>query len=108
MSIMRRGGENGVVKEGDYVALVINYEADYGTVVEKASRLFGVNSSRCCLVHTTGSRILDRQINESGRMRSWCIRRYLASSYARSTAVRLWLLVEDEEVWSNTCSAYKL
>ena len=85
------------VNGGDYVALVINYEDDYGTVVEKASKLLGISSSSCCLVHSSGCRILDKKINENGRTRSWCIGRYLESFYARITAVKLGLLLEDDD-----------
>ena len=94
--------KNSVVKGGDYVALVINYEADYGTVIEKASKLLGISSSSCCcLVHTTGTRIVDGQMN--GGMR-WCIGRYLESFYARTTSVRLGLLVDDEDENEEVCS----
>ena len=90
---------------GDYVALVINYDADYAAVVEKASKVLGLNpDAEKCLVHTSGSRIIEEQINENGRMRAWCIGRYLQFVYARSTSVRLGILVEDlqEEVYRNT------
>ena len=97
MCAMRRSAKKGIVKKsGDYMVVVINYEAEYNTVVEKAAKVLGLQAETCSLVHTNGSRIVNEVIVANGKRHTWCIGKYIESIYARTSAVRLGLFPEDE------------
>ena len=87
------------------MAVVINYDAEYHTVIKKAAKVLGIKAKSCSLVHTNGSRIVDEYILVNERRRVWSIGKYLESVYARTSGVRLGLFPEDEcaEVYTIIC-----
>lgn len=70
---MCRSEQNSTVRdrECDFMALVINPEADYDTVIEKAASILGLNPAICSLVHLSGRKITQRNIIENGTSYRW-------------------------------------
>ena len=84
-------------KKGDYVALVIDFEADYESFVNKAARMFPLEANKCSLVHTNGTYIVEGIVLNNKRQ-PWCIGRYLQFAYARTSGVKLGIFHEDESI----------
>ena len=93
---MQRKGSNGIEKIGDYVGMMVDFDANYENVVKKAADVLKLEAKQCSLVHANGTRIVDEEIINNNKRQPWSIGKYLQFVFTRATGVKLGIFHEDE------------